>query len=129
MLGRPYTLCGHRYARARVWAGNSAFPPPIWMWPALLVPPAGVYAADAQFGAGDTHRAAVNIGHRPTVRPPPRNSRSRRTCLDFDRDIYGQEMELTFLKKLRDEQKFPSADALRAQIAQDVAQARNFTAA
>jgi riboflavin kinase/FMN adenylyltransferase len=44
--------------------------------------------------------------------------------LDFARDIYGQEMELAFLKKLRDERKFPSPAALREQIEQDVAAAR-----
>jgi riboflavin kinase / FMN adenylyltransferase len=44
--------------------------------------------------------------------------------LDFDGDLYGQEMELTFVEKIRDERKFPSLDALRAQIAQDVAAAR-----
>jgi riboflavin kinase/FMN adenylyltransferase len=44
--------------------------------------------------------------------------------LDFAGDIYGREIELTFLRKLRDERQFPSAAALQAQIAQDVAEAR-----
>ena len=44
--------------------------------------------------------------------------------LDYDGNLYGQEMELTFVEKLRDEQKFASLDELRAQIARDVTAAR-----
>ena len=43
---------------------------------------------------------------------------------DFKGDLYGQELELSFVAKLRDETKFPSLDALKAQIAADISQAR-----
>jgi riboflavin kinase/FMN adenylyltransferase len=46
--------------------------------------------------------------------------------LDFAGDIYGQEIELTFLKKLREERQFPSAAALQAQIAQDVEESKKY---
>ena len=49
--------------------------------------------------------------------------------LDFNSDLYGQEVELTFVEKLRDERKFPSVEALKEQIARDVASARRRFAA
>jgi riboflavin kinase/FMN adenylyltransferase len=127
MLGRPYSLCGPVVQGGR-FGRKLGFPTANLDVAGVLVPPSGVYVAEARMGA-DRRRAAVNIGHRPTVPSAAPQLRVEAHLLDFDRDIYGQELELTFLKKLRDEQKFPSADALRAQIAQDVAQARNFTAA
>ena len=44
--------------------------------------------------------------------------------LDFAENLYGQELEVTFTAKLRDEQKFPSLDELKTQIARDIAKAR-----
>jgi riboflavin kinase/FMN adenylyltransferase len=44
--------------------------------------------------------------------------------LDFDNDIYGQELEVRFVERLRDEIKLPDLDALKAQIAKDSAKAR-----
>jgi riboflavin kinase/FMN adenylyltransferase len=66
----------------------------------------------------------LNIGFRPTV-----TSERKRTIevhiMDFYHDIYHQEIEITFVEKLRDEEKFSSLDALSAQIKKDVEQARN----
>jgi riboflavin kinase/FMN adenylyltransferase len=61
---------------------------------------------------------------RPTLGSPVPELRVEAHLLDFEGDLYGQEMELTFLAKLRDEQKFASLEELRVQIAQDVAAAR-----
>jgi riboflavin kinase/FMN adenylyltransferase len=44
--------------------------------------------------------------------------------IDFQGELYGQEMELTFVEKLRDEQKFPSLEALREQISHDIREAQ-----
>ena len=44
--------------------------------------------------------------------------------LDFQGDLYEQEMEIVFLEKLRDEKKFASLEALKEQIARDIAEAR-----
>lgn len=90
----------------------------------LLVPPHGVYAAHASVRGG-LHRAAVNIGLRPTVGSPVPELRVEAHLLDFQDDLYGQELKLTFVAKLRDEMKFPSLDALREQIARDVALVRS----
>lgn len=89
----------------------------------LLLPPNGVYAAHASIG-GRTHRAVLNIGQRPTVDQPTPQIRVEVHLLDFSGDIYGQEMEITFAAKLRDEHKFASLDELKAQIARDIEKAR-----
>jgi riboflavin kinase / FMN adenylyltransferase len=124
MLGRPYSLRGPVIQGERV-GRKLGFPTANVDVTGILVPPSGVYVAEAQIGAHRC-RAAVNIGHRPTMQSPAPQLQVEAHLLDFDRDIYSQDLELTFLKKLRDEQKFSSIDALRAQIAIDVAQARDF---
>jgi riboflavin kinase/FMN adenylyltransferase len=48
--------------------------------------------------------------------------------LDFDRDLYEQEVRLSFIGRIRDEQKFPSLDALVSQIHADIAQTREMVA-
>jgi riboflavin kinase/FMN adenylyltransferase len=70
----------------------------------------------------------VNLGYRPTVS----SGRSDRVLevylLDFDRDIYGKDLELHFVRYLRPEEKFESVDALVRQIERDVQQARKLAA-
>jgi riboflavin kinase/FMN adenylyltransferase len=63
----------------------------------------------------------VNIGSRPTVQSPAPQLRVEAHLLDFSGDLYGQELEVALIGKLRDEQKFPSLDELKAQIARDIA--------
>jgi len=122
MLGREYALAG--MVRPGDEMGRTlGFPTANLDARDLLVPPNGVYAAHARV-AGAQHRAAVNIGTRPTLASPVPELRVEAHLLDFTGDLYGQEMELTFVAKLRDEQKFSSLEELRAQIAQDVAAAR-----
>lgn len=92
-----------------------------------LLPPDGAYAADITVGDDPTpRRAIVNIGIRPTV---DTSASPRRTIeahiLDFHADIYGSDVKLTFLRRLRPERRFPSIDALRAQLALDAQSARN----
>ena len=89
----------------------------------MILPTNGVYAAQATVG-GQTHRAVLNIGCRPTVANLTPHVRVEVHLLDFSGDIYGQELGIVFAGKLRDEQKFPSLDALREQIQHDIAAAR-----
>jgi riboflavin kinase/FMN adenylyltransferase len=123
MLGRPYSLCGP-VVQGRQLGRKFGFPTANIEVAGILVPPSGVYAAEARVGA-ERRRAAVNIGHRPTIHSGDPQIHVEAHLLDFDRDVVGQYLELTFLKKLREEKKFPSTEALRAQIAQDVTQTRN----
>jgi riboflavin kinase / FMN adenylyltransferase len=127
LLGRHYTLCGPVIAGERL-GRKLGFPTANLDVAGILVPPAGVYAADAQVGL-ETRRAAVNIGHRPTLHSPEARLCVEAHLLDFAGDIYGQEIELTFLRKLREERKFPSAAALQQQIERDVAAAREVSRA
>jgi len=90
--------------------------------------PEGVYAGKAQ-ASGREHDAVVNIGRRPTFAPHglaylDAEPLVEAHLLDFSGDLYGQELEVRFLKRLREERVFPSAEALKEQMARDVAQAR-----
>ncbi len=88
------------------------------------LPMTGVFAV-AVSGLGDQPLPGVaNLGIRPTMggtRPLLEVH-----LFDFDRDIYGAHISVRFVHKLRDEQRFPNFDALKAQIAADAAAARAF---
>jgi riboflavin kinase/FMN adenylyltransferase len=88
----------------------------------LILPPGGVYAAHAEAG-GRNYRAVLNIGFRPTIAQPQPQLRVEAHLLDFSGDLYGQELELFFVEKLRDEKKFGSVEELRRQIACDIKEA------
>jgi len=122
MLGRPYGLCG-TVVEGEHLGRKLGFPTANLNIDGILTPPSGVYAADAGIG-GEKRRAAVNIGHRPTVHSQDPKLHVEAHLLDFNGEIVGQNLELVFLKKLRDEQKFPSLESLGAQIAKDIEQAR-----
>ena len=122
MLGRPYSLAGE-VVRGDARGRELDFPTANLDITGLLLPPHGVYAAHAAV-AGRTHRAAVNIGVRPTLASPAPRLMVEAHLLNFTGDLYGQEIELTFVEKLRDEQRFASLDELKQQIASDTARAR-----
>ena len=95
--------------------------------PHVLVPSHGVYATRVTLPDGGTYAAVTNVGTRPTV-----NNGSDVTVeawlLDFDGDLYGQTVRLEFLRHIRDEVRFDSLDALKAQISRDADSARQFFA-
>jgi len=121
MLGRAYSVVGRVIAGDRL-GHQLGFPTANLDTADLLLPPHGVYAAHVATG-GKTFRAVLNVGHRPTVKSPMPELRVEVHLLDFAGELYGQELEVTFVRKLRDEQKFPSLDALKVQIARDIAEA------
>ena len=85
--------------------------------------PFGVYACKATVNGG-TYLAVTNIGNRPTV--GGHRITVEPWLLDFEGDLYGQELTLRFYRFLRPEQKFPSLDALKAEIMKNAAECRNF---
>jgi riboflavin kinase / FMN adenylyltransferase len=89
----------------------------------LVLPPNGVYAVHVHV-SGKSHRAVLNIGVRPTIDNAAPQKRVEAHLLDFEGDLYGQELEVNFVARLRDEKKFASLDALKDQIVADVATAR-----
>jgi riboflavin kinase/FMN adenylyltransferase len=122
MLGREYALSG-TVVRGDELGRQLGYPTANIDVRGMAVPPKGVYVVHAHID-GRRYRAVANIGHRPTLRNPAPELRVEAHLLDFDEDVYNREMELTFVQKLRDEQEFSSVEALREQIAKDVALAR-----
>ena len=84
--------------------------------PLKLVPRDGVYAVAVEV-MGRQYRGMCNIGLRPTVDGKGRTIETH--ILDFDEDIYGLPLRLRFLRRIRDERKFPSLEALREQLVED----------
>lgn len=124
MLGRAYSISGN-VGHGNQLGNKIGFPTANLETIGMLLPPRGVYAATTRSGTKQ-HQSVLNIGVRPTIKNPTPTPRLEVHLLDFAGDLYGQELEITFTTKLRDEQKFASIDALRAQIAQDVAAARRW---
>ncbi len=123
MLGRAWALAG-KVVRGDRLGHQLGFPTANLDVTGLALPPDGVYAAHARLPAGNmTHRAVVNIGSRPTIKKATPQLRVEAHLLDFSGDLYDQELEVTFLEKLREEKKFPSLDELKAQIACDIIEA------
>jgi len=87
------------------------------------LPPDGVYAVRVVIGA-EHFGGVVNIGLRPTFATTKPRRVLEVHVLDFARDLYARDIEVVFLSKLRDEQKFGSIEALQAQITADIQAAR-----
>lgn len=88
-----------------------------------LIPPAGVYATTAMVNAV-AYPSITNIGTRPTFESGT-ESIIETHLMDFDRDLYGTQLRLGFVQRLRDEKKFEAVDALKTQIATDRTNARD----
>ena len=122
LLGRFYSVPGE-VVRGDGRGRGLGFPTAnLAVWEKRMVPASGVYAAFARVG-DKVYPAVVNIGVRPTFeeRAAPRVEAH---LLGYSGNLYGEKLTLEFVKRLRAERKFPSAEALRAQIEHDVAQAR-----
>src|SRR5579872_298590 len=122
MLGRACSLSG-QVVRGDQLGHQLGFPTANLDVTGLVLPPNGVYAIHAQV-RGQSYRGVMNIGSRPTLHNPLPQLRVEAHLLDFHDDLYGQEMEITPVEKLRDERKFPSLEALKEQITRDIAEAR-----
>ncbi len=88
-----------------------------------VMPPNGIYACWAHLG-DKKFMAATNIGLNPTFTPERQIPSLEAYLLDFDRDIYGETMQLEFVARLRDEIRYTSVDALIKQIHDDVDKTR-----
>lgn len=118
-LGYPYTLTGkvvggHREGRklgfptANLSLTNHT----------LLVPAPGVYAVRARLNESPAwHRGMTNIGTRPTFGGTETTLETH--IFDFGEDIYGQILQISFVQRIREEQKFDTPNALKAQLEHD----------
>jgi riboflavin kinase/FMN adenylyltransferase len=118
-LGRGYTVEGE-VVRGAGRGRTLGFPTANIRASHPLLLPAGVYACRVEV-AEARYRAVVNVGVRPTF--DEHDLAIEAHLLDFSGDLYGRRVRLTFFRRLREERKFPSVEALRAQIARDVAAA------
>jgi riboflavin kinase/FMN adenylyltransferase len=120
MLGRPYGIEG-LVVKGQQLGRTLGFPTANIALGEEQLPPDGVWAVR---GHGDGHawQGVANLGNRPTVDGLTRVFEVH--LFDHDSDLYGKMLEVEFVKHLRPEQRFPSLDALREQIAKDVTAAR-----
>lgn len=123
LLGHPLSLSGKVVGGQRL-GRTIGFPTAnLDIDPACAIPAEGVYACRASISAPDStehYKAMVNIGYRPTVdasTQPPLTVEAH--LIDFTGDLYGKEITLDFICRLRPEQKFASLDSLIAQLHSD----------
>ena len=122
LLGRPYGAYGVVVEGDRM-GRRLGFPTANLAVHPLKVLPPGVYAVEAE-GAFGRYKGVANVGTRPTLGGEER--RLEVHLLGFAGELYGEEVRVRFLKRLREERRFPSLEALKAQIAQDVEAARAY---
>ena len=122
MLGREYTILGTVMEGEKL-GRKLGFPTANLSAHSEQFPPNGVYVAEARL-EGALYRGVANLGYRPTVNTGKTGRLLELHLFDLNKDIYGAEVEVRFLRYLRPEQKFENVDALAAQIARDVQAAR-----
>ncbi|WP_448565905.1 riboflavin biosynthesis protein RibF [Thermus sp.] len=122
LLGRPYSAYGVVVEGDKM-GQRLGFPTANLAVHPLKVLPPGVYAVEAE-GAFGRYKGVANVGFRPTLGGGER--RLEVHLLGFWGDLYGEEMRVRFLKRLREERRFPSLEELKAQIARDVEAARRY---
>ncbi|MGH7336000.1 MAG: bifunctional riboflavin kinase/FAD synthetase [Myxococcota bacterium] len=124
LLGHPYYLDG-TVVEGRRKGREIGFPTANLRTANELVPPNGVYATTLAVD-GVVHASLTNIGVRPTFGASERSIETH--VLSFDGDLYGREVRLAFVQRLRDERRFEDVDALRAQIEADTRRAERLFA-
>ena len=144
MLGRAYSFTG-KVIEGKKLGHKLGFPTANLDTDGLALPPNGVYAVQATVPSScpatdaddlaanrepatnepksSSYRGVMNIGTRPTLREDTPQRTAETHLLDFSGDLYGKELEITVLEKLRDEKKFADLTELKAQISRDIEQA------
>lgn len=122
MLGRPFSIFG-KVVKGKQLGRQLGFPTANVLPDNEVRPPAGSYAVRATF-RGQNFNAAGYVGHRDRGFGPEIEVH----LLDYSGDLYGTEMEVSFLHHIRADEAFTTLDALKEVIARDVAAARNYFA-
>jgi riboflavin kinase/FMN adenylyltransferase len=123
LLGRDYRLTG-RVAHGEKLGRQLGYPTANIHLHRKVSPLQGIFVVEVFGIAGEPWQGVASLGTRPTVD-------GRRVILevylfDFDQDIYGKHIQVSFLHKLRDELRFDSLEALTARIGQDVDEAQAY---
>jgi len=124
LLGRAFVIAG-RVMDGMKLGRSIGFPTANIQVRRKRLPLSGVFAVSVSGLGAQALPGAANIGVRPTVAEGLKPVLEVH-LLDFDRDIYGAHVDVNFLHKLRDEEKFDSLEALKAQIARDVVAVRAY---
>lgn len=122
LLGREYAVLGTVVEGSRV-GRTLGFPTANLSAHNEQFPPDGVYAVTARWKEMEL-KGVVNIGVRPTIANTDGERLLELHIFDFNEQIYGEDIEVSFRKYLRPEKKFQGLDQLRTQIALDVAAAK-----
>ncbi|OIN98749.1 MAG: riboflavin biosynthesis protein RibF [Desulfovibrionaceae bacterium CG1_02_65_16] len=117
LLGRFFEVRGMVIDGMKRGAAMLGFPTANLRLEGTLLPKPGVYAVWAVLD-GEPHQAVANVGYNPTFGDTGLTLETH--IMDFNRTIYGQELSVRFVQRLRAERKFDSLDALKARIADDV---------
>jgi riboflavin kinase/FMN adenylyltransferase len=124
LLGRPYTMSG-RVAHGEKLGRTLGFPTANLVL-RRLPPLAGIFAVEAEVEETQLRlKGVASVGRRPTVRDNAAPLLEVH-LFDWTGDLYGQHLRVTFLRKLRDEAKYDGLEALRAAIARDAAEAKDY---
>ena len=126
LLGRHFSLYGTVIAGRRV-GRTLGFPTAnIMAHPKMVVPANGVYITKTKYG-DKWINSITNVGIAPTLREGSAFSIETH-MLDYDEDIYGKDIEVCFIHKLRDEKKYESIEALKKQVADDIKKTKSYWA-
>jgi riboflavin kinase / FMN adenylyltransferase len=125
LLGRPFVIRGTVEHGAEVGRGLGFPTANLAVQLNKLVPAPGIYAVRVKSRFG-RHLGALSVGYRPTF------GGDRLTIevylLDFDSDLYGEQLEVAFVARLRDEERYETAEELAAAITRDVVEVRRLLA-
>ena len=126
LLGRPYTMSG-RVAHGEKLGRTLGFPTANLVL-RRLPPLAGIFAVEVEIEETQLRlKGVASVGRRPTVRENAAPLLEVH-LFDWTGNLYGQHLRVTFLRKLRDEAKYDGLEALRAAIARDAAEAKDYFA-
>ena len=124
LLGRPYVvrgevIVGDRRGRSIGFPTANVLPDP-----AQVIPARGVYAGFVYIGK-EVHAACTNVGVAPTFERG--ENRIEAYLIDFEGDLYGRIVDVSFVRRIRQEKRFSGVEELKEQIARDVDEARRIT--
>jgi riboflavin kinase/FMN adenylyltransferase len=120
-LGRPWSMRGRVQPGQRLGA-QLGFPTANVPLERRRAPVAGIFAVQVHGVAGAARAGVASLGTRPTIGGTEALLEAH--VFDFDGDLYGREIEVEFVARLRDEERFATLDALTAQMHRDAADAR-----
>jgi len=120
-LGRPWSMRG-RVQPGRRLGAQLGFPTANVPLERRRAPVAGIFAVQVHGVAGAARAGVASLGTRPTIGGTEALLEAH--VFDYDGDLYGREIEVEFVARLRDEERFATLDALTAQMHRDAADAR-----